>query len=63
MSNIRMWFNAKSETNKIIRHINAELGPCRHKNLKDIAITIRSMDIEILNVDPNPCDYQTGKKR
>ena len=43
--------------------MNAELGPYIHKDMKDIAITIRSMDIELLNADPNPCGHQTGKKR
>ena len=40
-----------------------ELGPCINKDLKDIATTIRSMDIEFLSVDPNPCGHQTTKQR
>ena len=42
--------------------MNAELGPCIHKDLKDIAITIRSMDIDILNANLNPCgNLKIGK--
>ena len=43
--------------------MNAELGPCIHKDLKDIATTVRSMDIELLNVDPNPYGHQKNQKR
>ena len=63
MSNIISWFNAKSETKKVIKHMNAELGPCRHKNLKDIATNVRSTDIELLDANPNPCGYQTSQQR
>ena len=43
--------------------MNVEQGPCMHKDLKDTATTIRSMDIKILNADPNPCGRQTSWKR
>ena len=63
MLRIRAWFTTISETNKVIRRMNAELRPCTLKVIKDIVITVRSMDIEILNADPNPCGHQTRKKR
>lgn len=43
--------------------MNVEPRQCTHKDVKDISTTIRTMDIEILNVDPNPCGHQTGKQR
>ena len=47
MSSIRAWFTVISATNKDIRKMSTEPRPCMHKDLKDIAITIRSMDIEL----------------
>ena len=43
--------------------MNAELRPRTLKDLKDIVITIRSMNIEILSADPNPCGHQIVKQR
>ena len=43
--------------------MNAEPGSCLHKDLKDIVTTIRSMDIEILNVDPNPCGHEISQPK
>ena len=51
------WVIAKSATRKDIRHMNAEPGPCIDKELKDIAIIVRSMGIEILNANPNLCGH------
>ena len=63
MLSIRAWFTTISAKNKVIKHMNAELRPCTHKYLKDIVTTIRSMDIELLSVDPNPSGHKTSKKR
>ena len=57
----RAWVTAISATNKVIRNMNAKPRPCILKDLKDIVITIRSMDIEILSADPNPSGHQTRK--
>ena len=40
--------------------MNAESGPCLQQDLKDIATIVRNMDIEPLNVDPNPYGHQTS---
>ena len=53
MSSLRAWFTTISAIRKVIRHMNAKPKPCTHKDLKDIATTVRSMDIELLNADPN----------
>ena len=55
MSTIKTLLIAKSATNEDIRHMNAKPRPCRHKNLKDIAITIKSMNIQLLNANPKQC--------
>ena len=41
--------NSISATSKVIRH------------MKDIATIVRNMDIEPLNVDPNPRGHQTSQ--
>ena len=46
-------------TSKVTKHMNAELGQCIHKKLKDIVTIFKSMDIELLNVDPSLCGHQT----
>ena len=43
--------------------MNVESRPCIHKDLKDIVIIVRSMDIELLSADPKSCDNQIGKQR
>lgn len=58
----RAWVTIKSATNKVIKHMNVELRPCTLEDLKDIVITIRSMDIELLSVDPTQYGHQTRKK-
>ena len=63
MSSLRTWFTTTSATRKVIKHMNEEPRPCTHKDLKDISITVRSMDMELLNVDLNPCGHQIGKQR
>ena len=42
---IRARFTAISATKKVIRDMNVEPRPCTLKDLKDIVITIRSMEI------------------
>ena len=59
----RTWFTFIIVTNKVIRDMNVEPRPCTLKDLKDTAITIRSMDIDILNADPNPSGHQTSRQR
>ena len=63
MSSLRTWFTSIGATSKDIRHMNAEPRPWIHKDLKDTAKTVRTMDIKLLNGDPNPCGHQTGKQR
>ena len=43
--------------------MNAELESCMHQNLKDIATTIKSMDIEKMNIDPRLTRHLTSKTR
>ena len=57
MSNLRTWVTAISEKRKVIRHMNTKPKPCMHQDLKVIATIVRNMDIETLNVDPNPCSH------
>ena len=59
MQSQSLWLIVTSATNKVIKHMNARLEPQMYLNLKDTAITIRSMDIETLNVDPSPHGHQT----
>ena len=60
---IRACFTIISATNKVIKHMNEELRLCTLKYFKAIVITIRSMDIEILSANPNPCGHQKNKQR
>ena len=46
-----------------IMHMNAEPRPCIHKDLKDIAMIVRNVAINLLNVDPKPCGDQTSQQR
>ena len=39
--------------------MNARPESQRHQNLKDIATTVKSMDIDHLNVDPSLHGHQT----
>lgn len=59
----RTWVTTTSATNNVIRHMNAEPRPCTLKDLKDIVITIKSMDIDPLSADPNPIGHQTRRQR
>ena len=34
-----------------------------HQDLKVTTTTIRNMDIEHLNIDPNPCGHQTSQQK
>ena len=43
--------------------MNVGLEPSGHQDLKDTATTIRSMDIEPLNVDPSPHGHQESQQR
>ena len=36
---------------------------CMHQDLKVTTTIIRNMDIEPLNVDPNPCGQQIGQQK
>ena len=45
--------------NKDIRHMNVGPEPKIYLNLKDTSTTVRSMDIEHLNVDLNLYGHQT----
>ena len=45
---------------KVIRHMNSKPRPCTLKDLKDAIITIKIMDIDLLNADPNPIGHQTS---
>ena len=56
------WVTIISATNKVIRHMNAKPRPCTLKYLKDIVMSIRSMDIELLSVDPNPSGHRTRRQ-
>ena len=53
------WLTVTSATNKVIRHMNARPESQAHLNLKDTTTTVRSMDIENLNVDPSLHGHQT----
>ena len=43
--------------------MNVELEPCMYQDLKVIAKISRNIDIDPLNVDPNPCGHQTSQQR
>ena len=43
--------------------MNAKPEPCMHQDLKVTTTTIKSMDINLLNVDPNPCCHQTSQQK
>ena len=58
----RTWVTAISAKNKVIRHMNEKPRSCILKYLKDTTIIVRSMDIELLNANPNPYGHQTNKK-
>ena len=57
------WVTTKNAINKDIRHMNTKTRPYAHKDLKDTNITIRSMNIEHMNVNPNPNGHQTSRQR
>ena len=47
ISSLRIWLIVISETRKVLKHMNVEPRPYIHKDLKDIAIILRSIDIEL----------------
>ena len=53
------WLNVKSAKTKDIKQMNAGPKLQNYPNLKDIATTVRSMEIEHLNVDPSLHGHQT----
>lgn len=57
------WVTITSVTNKVIRNMNVEPRPCTLKDFKNTTITIKSMDIELLNADTNPSDHQASRHR
>ena len=59
MQSQSLWLTVTSATNKVIRHMNVGLEPQMYLNLKDTATTIKSMDIEHLNVDLSLLGHQT----
>ena len=62
MSSLRTWFTTTSAKIKVIKHVNEEPREFIHKDLKDIVTTVRSMDIDILNANLNPCgNLKIGK--
>ena len=60
---INSWVSVISATRKDIRHMNARPRLEAHKDLKDIATIVRSMDIKHMNVDLMPSGHQTRKPR
>ena len=47
------WHIVKSARSKDIKHMNARPKSQRHLNLKDIATTVKNMDIDHLNAYPS----------
>ena len=43
--------------------MNARLKPSGHQDLKVIATTVRSMDIELSSGDPSLCGHQTSHQK
>ena len=60
MTNLKTWVTIISVIGKVIKHINSEQEPYMHQDLKVTNTTIRSMDIEPLNVNPSLCGHQTN---
>ena len=60
---LRMQVTVTSAKNKVIKHMTTELELSRHQDLRVIAITARSMDIEPLNVDQSLCGHQINQQR
>ena len=63
MSNLRTWLTIISATSKVIKHMNVELKLWMHQDLKVTTIIVRNMDIEPLNVDPNPRGHQISQQK
>ena len=63
MTNLKIWVTIISAISKAIRNMNGKLEPCIHQDLKFVATTVRSMDIELLSVDLSLCGHQTNQKR
>ena len=53
------WHIVKSARSKDIKHMNVGPKSQRQQNLKDTTTTVKSMDIENLNVDPSLHGHQT----
>jgi hypothetical protein len=58
MISLRVQAIVTNARNKVIKHLNAEVGLSRHLDLKVTATIARSMDIEPLNVDQILCGHQ-----
>ena len=54
-----MWLTIRNAIDKDIKHMNVRPELQKYLNLKEIATTIRSMDIEHLNADPSLHGHQT----
>ena len=63
MTNLKIWVTIISAINKVIKHMNARQEPCMHQDLKVTTTTVRSMDIEPLSADLNPCGHQKNWPR
>ena len=63
MSNLKTWVIIISAKSKVIRYMNTKLEPCMYQDLKVTTTTIKNMDIDLLNIDPNPCGRQTSQQR
>ena len=63
MTNLRTWVTVISAISKVIRHMTTKLELSRHQDLKVTTTTVRSMDIEPLNVHPSLCGHQKNEQR
>ena len=63
ITNLKIWVIVTSAKRKVIRHMNVELKPSGHQDLKVTATTVRSMDIEHLNANPSLCGHLTNQQR
>ena len=63
MVSLRMQVIVTYAKNRVIKHMTAEPELSRHQDLKVIAITTRSMDIEPLNADQSLCGHQINQQR
>ena len=54
MKKLKTWVTITSAIRKVIKHMTVGLEPSGHHDLKVTTTTVRSMDIEPLNVDLSP---------